>query len=320
MYEFMQSMPAEKTKRWILWPACLRCLALAMVLIHHVRSMAGVEDSFSISFGGLGIHLFLVISGYFAEVSLQSKPPTSWLVSRLRKIYPPYWIVVIAGWCAAWLSGYKPISFSAIASQMAGAILYTHHPDEYPNVATWFVSLILTCYLLSFLLAELNCGIRVSVLLFLLLGFLDNAVDVGKISGALFSYVGGSLVASSNGSWYQWILWWISAILGGIGSFHFEVSHMLTAVSLLALILVQRIEIPSALARYIKPFDQLSYGIFLVHCPIFIAISLIISPRFYLGYFLLALVASILAAAFLVWLVAFFERRLRSRYSRCRTH
>ena len=128
-----------------------RILAMILVVIQHTLSLSDREDltlMAGLSIGQLGVAIFLVVSGLLSCESRRT--PFAWLSQRLCRIYPAFWIAMIGSFCLATLSGYKNASLGQIASQMLGTGLWTH-ADELVNSPTWFVSLILACYLATFL-------------------------------------------------------------------------------------------------------------------------------------------------------------------------
>ena len=128
-----------------------RILAMILVVIQHTLSLSDREDltlMAGLSIGQLGVAIFLVVSGLLSCESRRT--PFAWLSQRLCRIYPAFWIAMIGSFCLATLSGYKNASLGQVASQMLGTGLWTH-ADELVNSPTWFVSLILACYLATFL-------------------------------------------------------------------------------------------------------------------------------------------------------------------------
>ncbi len=129
----------------------VRVLAMVLVVIQHTLSLADREDLTIISglsVGQLGVAIFLVVSGLLSFESRRT--PVGWLSQRLCRVYPAFWIAMIGSFCLATLSSYKNASIGQITSQMLGTGLWTHS-DELVNSPTWFVSLILACYLATFL-------------------------------------------------------------------------------------------------------------------------------------------------------------------------
>lgn len=124
---------------------------MVLVVIQHTLSLADREDLTIISglsVGQLGVAIFLVVSGLLSFESRRT--PVGWLSQRLCRVYPAFWIAMIGSFCLATLSSYKNASIGQITSQMLGTGLWTHS-DELVNSPTWFVSLILACYLATFL-------------------------------------------------------------------------------------------------------------------------------------------------------------------------
>ncbi|MFN9720538.1 MAG: acyltransferase family protein [Planctomycetota bacterium] len=128
-----------------------RVLAMGMVVIQHASSLSGRDDLTAVaglSIGQVGVAIFLVVSGLLSQES--RREPISWLMQRFLRVYPAFWIAMIGSFCLASLSGYKAVSVGMIVSQMLGTGLWTHS-GELVNSPTWFVSLILACYLATFL-------------------------------------------------------------------------------------------------------------------------------------------------------------------------
>ncbi|MEJ5210999.1 MAG: acyltransferase family protein [Burkholderiales bacterium] len=97
--------------------------------------------------GQTGVGIFCALSGYLAFRGDQSRP-WQWLKRRLEQLFPAYWVVTIAGFALTWLVGGKQISWSLFISQMLGTGYFTHG-WALVNVVSWFISLILLCYLLA---------------------------------------------------------------------------------------------------------------------------------------------------------------------------
>jgi peptidoglycan/LPS O-acetylase OafA/YrhL len=130
----------------------VRVCGLILVIWQHACSVLGDERRnliFGLTVGQIGVSLFLVISGYLA--SHTSRTPADWMFARLRRIYPAYWLVISASLVAALLSGYKAVTWRLAIAQLAGVAWFTHG-SQIVNVPTWFISLLLACYCLAFLL------------------------------------------------------------------------------------------------------------------------------------------------------------------------
>lgn len=131
----------------------LRLFAMVLVTIQHGMTVAGYYDQTdwgNVSIGQTGVSLFCVLSGYLAFVSQSSMPPLAWLQKRLWQIYPAYWIATIAAFTLAWIAATKPVDGWLLLSQMLGTGYFTHGWDLV-NVVSWFISLILLCYVIAFI-------------------------------------------------------------------------------------------------------------------------------------------------------------------------
>ena len=128
----------------------LRVLALLLVTIHHCLSLLDLQDwtlVADMSMGSLGVSLFLALSG--ALIGRDDRPAIEWLVARLKKIYPAYWIATLFAFVATAASGYKSVTIVQLLWQMSGIGLY--YSEDLINAATWFIGLLLTLYFSVFL-------------------------------------------------------------------------------------------------------------------------------------------------------------------------
>jgi peptidoglycan/LPS O-acetylase OafA/YrhL len=125
----------------------LRVLGMILVTAQHALSLAGYEDRTKIvaelSLGQLGVAIFLAISGLLAGDSPRS--PLAWLFQRLRRLFPAFWIAMIVSFALTGAAGNKQFDLFQIISQLAGTGLFTHL-SNLVNSPTWFVSLLLVCY------------------------------------------------------------------------------------------------------------------------------------------------------------------------------
>lgn len=109
--------------------------ALAVVVYHLMISAAGdhlgawqgsARDEFgslparAAEFGWLGVQFFFLISGFVICMSSWGRTLSQFLVSRIVRIYPAYWFVVLAGALVATLAGTdrRPRSFDELVANL----------------------------------------------------------------------------------------------------------------------------------------------------------------------------------------------------------
>ncbi len=240
----------------------LRVVALIMVTIQHAAAILNDKSwmtSGIVNFGQEGVAIFLAISAFLASQSQQ--PAWPWFVQRLRRIYPSLWIALAISFGLTWLSGYKDFDTYQIISQMLGLGFFTH-PDHLVNTATWFISLLLVCYLGTFAARALKSPVLIG--LASSLGLLVSAFWLADPSFVvhLFTFsvvfVATELVPSDK----------ISKTLMGTGGlvvalgFSQELLFIGAGLSLITVGLALRV---SAVPRFIKDIADLSYEYYLLH-------------------------------------------------------
>ncbi len=285
----------------------VRVLAMVMVVIQHTLSLADRDDLTvigSLSIGQLGVAIFLVVSGLLSCESRRT--PIGWLSQRLCRIYPAFWLAMIGSFCLATLSGYKNASVGQIASQMLGTGLWTH-ADELVNSPTWFVSLILACYLATFLsrvigrsgLVAVACSIGLTILVardtapWLLSHFLTYAV-----SCTIAAYAFGTNRKKATLS---------LAVAFGLMAMAIQPAFAYTALSLLIVELSLRLQ---NRPRTIKLAADYSYEFYLVH-GVALAGALTVMKSFPVLAVTAALIGSSVAAVILNHVATFMVRQLR---------
>lgn len=175
---------------------CVRVIAIALVTFQHVFTLLEREDLTFIagqSIGQSGVALFLFVSGLLASES--QRPPVQWLLQRLRRLYPAYWLVIAGSFILAWLTGYKSFSIFQFLAQMAGIGLFTHG-SALINTPTWFVSLLLLCYLGTFVTRLLRMPFFLSVLASVILAILVGTVSKPWLISHGLTYAVASMLAA----------------------------------------------------------------------------------------------------------------------------
>ncbi|QDT31048.1 acyltransferase family protein [Thalassoglobus polymorphus] len=286
----------------------LRAIAIVFVLVQHQLSIMGlIEDPEvqRISLGQIGVSIFLAISGGLA--ALDKGSPSSWLWRRLTRIYPEFWIVTILSFLATWLTGYKTFGAFQFISQLIGTGLFTH-PEDLINLATWFVSLILLLYVLT---------------------FLAKSSGREKLCICMMAVSSACLVSSSDHQFLAThsLVFFLSYLLSGPSKSR---AKLLVLISLIALSIVQNLFLYPIIAiglchslQYLKSIpgvlmwlSKYSYEIFLCH-----GIFLVGSQRFfgdtpYLSV-PLGITASLVFSFYLKYVVERFTKRLQRKRVAC---
>lgn len=128
----------------------LRFVAIILVTIQHGASVLGLYEQTQVmgmSPGQLGVAIFCAISGYLA-FSRSSASSTTWLMARFKTIYPAYWLAMLFSFGVTWAAGAKDFTAWQFISQMLGTGYFTHGWNLV-NVVSWFISLIVLCYVLA---------------------------------------------------------------------------------------------------------------------------------------------------------------------------
>lgn len=102
---------------------------------------------FGISFGQIGVALFCAISGFLA-FGRGGEPVGRWFLARLQAIFPAYWLAMLFSFLVTWLFASKDFTAGQFVSQMLGLGFFTHG-WQLVNVVSWFISLILLCYVVA---------------------------------------------------------------------------------------------------------------------------------------------------------------------------
>lgn len=119
------SPPPHRMDRQCYGLQYLRALAALMVLTHHAFKF----DTFPLNMLGTGVDLFFVLSGFLmVAITDETTRPGSFLLARLRRIVPLYWLlttaIVILMWGA--VSWRSPIPFwylSVYTTEVPGRLI-----------------------------------------------------------------------------------------------------------------------------------------------------------------------------------------------------
>lgn len=148
----------EKAQRLYFVDYCKGISIIAIVLFHLISSFSYMPDFIKMAsnFGGAGVHIFLICSGFGLYYSYLNKPITFtlFLKKRFSKIYIPYILVVIVSFCIPYMY-YGSDRISALLSHIFLYKMFVPAYDESFGGQLWFVSAIIQFYLVFYLLIKM---------------------------------------------------------------------------------------------------------------------------------------------------------------------
>jgi len=132
----MELMPPsiEKPKRRIEFLDALRGLAAIIVVYFHYAAVyfkictdfnIKPEWEFVFRFGGSGVELFFIISGFVILMSLEkSKSLKDFIVSRFSRLYPPYWVAIFITTLSVALFPIKSIAGLTLPQTLVNILMF----------------------------------------------------------------------------------------------------------------------------------------------------------------------------------------------------
>lgn len=251
----------------------IRSVALIWVFLQHLLSVtdnASWTNVGSFSIGQAGVALFLSISGLLAATS--NKPANEWIYARAVKIYPAYWIATLGSLLLAGLFGYKRFGAFQVASQLLGTGLFTH-PNNLVNIATWFISLLLAMYLLTYVAKLTQHDFPVMLIAsFLLLAMILYGKANFLLAHALTYTLSYSWTKYCQRNGEQNHAIWITLLF-----FIFVLWKPVLAYSLFAMVVVQVFKQSRIQSRLLERLADISYEFYLVHGVVLVGTSLFLS-------------------------------------------
>lgn len=244
----------------------LRLLAALAVSMRHLLSIYELEPA--VIPYGLGIPTFSVLSGYLA---LRSRAPRgSWLLRRVAYIYPSYFLFVIFILIANAIVGYKPMDWALVAAQLACIAQFTC-PDRLIGVHTWFISVILVCYLLAAVM-RMNVVSMWSTIIITIL-----AAWLGLRFGPIYiAFIIGGLAGTAREP--KRFVGSLGLVLGGVSLVTGSTLLVPAALGLCMLFLAFFFVGPTP--AVVPRASALSYEFYLCHGPIFLGFAELLRAHF----------------------------------------
>ncbi len=145
----------------------LRIFAIALVFVAHIGQAMGsdiggffgIKNVYYVSLGGVGVSLFLILSGVLAGLTETHRKTAfhEYLIKKALRIYPPYWMSVVTGFMAFVIAGglwfspgeWFPSGFSTdILGSVTGFYSWLGLWGGPYNPPSWFIALIMSLYAL----------------------------------------------------------------------------------------------------------------------------------------------------------------------------
>ncbi|MFT5702555.1 MAG: peptidoglycan/LPS O-acetylase OafA/YrhL [Desulforhopalus sp.] len=130
---------------------------LAIVLSHYLQPFSSGIMEKAIMFGGAGVHLFFLLSGFGLGLSSQHLNYSAFYKKRLVKIYIPYVIVILLIFCLSNLFDlYSPTSLYALGGHVFLYKMFDESIVGSFGYHFWFISTILQLYLVFPIIIKLK--------------------------------------------------------------------------------------------------------------------------------------------------------------------
>lgn len=142
-------------KKRVFWLDLARIVAISMVVISHVGGLFhfrlsqffGIQGFYWVTLGGLGVTVFIVLSGMVLHLRYKDSPIRFWkyLNKRFKRVFPAYWLSLIV---TIALFGITVKSFVWLVLNISGFFAFSGNPwSDYTIPTGWFIGLIFTLYL-----------------------------------------------------------------------------------------------------------------------------------------------------------------------------
>ena len=122
------------------------CSAVFILLCHYCSRCSHPFVPMLTMVFNIGVQLFFIMSGFLVGFKGIKKPYTEWYKKRIRRIYVPFWLflLVLAFVHIANDRSLLSIHWLLLALGLQGTVVHIWGAEQ-----TWFISVLLLCYLLS---------------------------------------------------------------------------------------------------------------------------------------------------------------------------
>lgn len=255
--------------RWGFVPGLdlLRLSALGLVTVQHCLTLLGHDQWTRVGgvlIGRLGVAILLAIAGLLAMSS--TRAPFAWFRQRLARLFPAYWLVLALSVGLTLWSGHKQVDILQTLFQACGIGLFTGR-DSMVNLATWFISLILVCYLVVALVRLLPArALQATAVLAVIAALLAFIVSGGATEWGLrrtLAFFAAGIIAMAPDRSRFLVAAGLSAAFGACAPLVHEFSYPAIAIGALALA-IQCPRMPPSM-QWTRRTAEYSYEYYLVH-------------------------------------------------------
>jgi len=176
----------------------LRIVSTIIIYIFHCDAQYHIDSNNSLSYA---FTFFLFISGYYSF--FQNKSANEWIIKRLKRIYIPYWIVIIGAITTNLICQYKDIGVKELFFAIIGGNLFIEHKIY---VIAWFITVIICLYICVYICKIIkNILLKTMICIVIILLLLKFDIPYNFFISFLLGYFIHALI-SQNGLEYKTII------------------------------------------------------------------------------------------------------------------
>ena len=260
----------------------LRFLAASGVILFHFNEPIPYIDNLYrelCKLGFLGVPIFFVISGYCIGIAENhSKKPSSFIIRRLFRIFPPYWfsvlLVIFSALAVKLFTGTNSTPLPKdISSVLATIFLYTTPLSHFKTInwVYWTLPFELFFYIIIFIVMFLPLRIKTIVLLIMSIIAIVLPIQTGnflfffnELSTFMLGYA-LYLIVSKGENIYWGVLLFIVSLLG-IFFKHPGFEYPIVSSCVCLFIFIDSIK--PLKNNFFSSLGDYSYSMYLIHVPI----------------------------------------------------